>query len=409
MRHILSLTLLLSLPFISLAEDDAHYDAQAIPLAQLEQQLIELHQPQTLLNNQQQWLDNQQNIAQSFLSAQPKLIGELKNDQFGKDLGYQNIALGITLPLWWPSERPLAQNSAKQLLQWHIAQRAAQRQQLRLDLYRVSEAYVSARETLHHAKLAVEHAQNLLTHVQARQQAGDLSKFDLVSAHADWQQRQQDLLMAEQTLIEKRQAFIQLTAQESLPNIPEQPVAFNPIFNGDNCAGLVSKRAASEFILAQLTQAEQASSSKPELTFATEQDKADRLSPNNNLARISLSIPLGLTAHRQQASSQLSYELAQARMTLAQAQREISAQWAQLQARFAQSSIQWQQQQQLNQTLSQQYTMAQAAFRAGELDLRELLRIKSSWLEGQHTAELLKYGQIFSALALKALQEDTGL
>jgi hypothetical protein len=84
-------------------------------------------------------------------------------------------------------------------------------------------------------------------------------------------------------------------------------------------------------------------------------------------------------------------------------------QWAQYQTRFKQSKAQWLQQQTLNQTLTQQYQMAQAGFRVGELDLRELLRIKSAWLEGQHTAELLKYGQIFSALALKALQEDTGL
>jgi outer membrane protein TolC len=407
--RILALALLLTSSVLFAADDDEHTDANALPLAVVEASLISFRQPDSLLNSQQQWLDNQQQQADSFLSAQPRLLGEVKTDQLGKDIGYQNIAVGVILPLWWPSERPLAQQSMKQLAQWQQVQLAAQRQKLRLDLYRVSEDYVGARETLHHARLAVEQTQQLLTHVEARQQAGDLSAFDRVSANADLQQRQQDLLVAEQTFREKQLAFEQLTGQTALPSIEMQPVVFSAAFERQHCASILSKQTEAEFISAQLTQAEAASSAKPELTLATEQDQIDRFSPQNTLARVSLTIPLALTAHRQQAPRQLNWELSQARAQLAQAERDLRQQWTQYQTRFSHSQLQWQQQQKLNRILDRQYTMAQAAFRAGELDLRELLRIKSAWLEGQHTAELLKYGQIFSALALKALQEDTGL
>lgn len=408
MRHLASVLLLLSVALFAFAHDDEHEDPEAIPLPLLEQQLIALYQPEALMSSQAYWLDHQQQLANSFLSAMPKIIGDIKTDQLGKDTGSQEITLGISLPLWWANERPLAIQAAQQLARWKLSELAAQRQQLRLDLYRVSEAYVGARETLHHAKLAVEHAQSLLTHVKARQAAGDLSEFDRVSADADWQQRQQNLLMAEQTFIESQLTFTQLTGQTALPHIGEQPVAFASQFNPESCASILNKRNTAEFIMAQLKQSEQAASHKPELTLSSTQEKPDRFSATDTLARMSISIPLGITAHRAQESSRFGYELAQARTELAQTQRELSIQWLKFYTRFTQSKQQLQQQQKLNKTVSQQYQMAQAAFLAGELDLRELLRIKSSWLEGQHTAELLKYGQIFSALALKALQEDTG-
>jgi outer membrane protein TolC len=408
MRYLVFVLFLLSHPVFA-ENKDTHNDSNSIALLLLEQQFIALHQPESLLTAQHYWLDNQQQLANSLLSAQPRALGEIKTDQLGKDTGYQDLIIGVVLPLWWPNERSLAKHAAEELIRWQMTQLAAQRQQLRLTLYRVGEEYVTAQESLHHAQLALEHAQTLLTHVQARHDAGDLSQFDTISAMADWQQRQQDLSMAEQIFEEKSIAFKQLTEQSALPHISQQPVSFSAQFDSQHCASILYKRASSAFILAQLTQAEQASTNKPEITLASEQNRNDRLSETSNRVSVSISVPLNTTAHRQQTSAQLGYELTKAQTELAQTQREVITQWNQYYTRFNQNSRQWQQQQQLNKTLGQQYIMAQSAFRAGELDLRELLRIKSAWLEGQHTAELLKYGQIFSALALKALQEDTGL
>lgn len=394
------------------AQDPIDYDEHeesnpsAISLVLLEAKMIQLHQPDTLIQSQKRWLDNQQQQADSFLSGQARLLGELKTDRFGRDIGYQNATLGLILPLWWPNERPLAQETVGALVSWQKLQLAAERQKLKLTLYQQTESYFGAREGLHHAQLAVKHAQQLLDHVQARYAQGDLSQFDVISAQADVQQRQQNLLSAQQTFDEERLAFLQLTGQSELPIVSKTPVSFVQPFKLTHCSQWLSAQNEVAFIRAQVNQAEQASLNKPEVTIATEQDQMDRFSPSNALARLGITIPIGAGPYRYQAENQLTWELSQAQVRFEKVTRMLESLFAQQSKRFTQSQQQLAQQKLLNEKLTKQYEMAQSAFRSGELDLRELLRIKGAWLEGQHTAELLNYSHLFSALALHALEDS---
>lgn len=378
-------------------------------LSTFEQNFFKLYQSDELLQHQATWLNNQRDIANSFLSAQPRLLAEVKTDQWntGKSMGYQNNALGIMLPLWWPGERPLASEVADKLTTWQAALLKQQQQTLRLSLYTQFESLIVANENLHHLKIARQLAEQLLDTVKKRYDVGDTSEFDYITARADVEQRTQEILIAQQQLDDQLQAYKQLTNQTKIPVIDYNRNLKSTQFYPAKSPSIHSKEKELQLLHAQYQMATKFADNKPELTVAAEQDQNDRFSPTNNVARITLTVPLNTTSHRTQTQDKLGFQKAQLTIELAQLMRTETASWYTFLHRYNQSQTQLEQQKKLNQTLNKQYDMAVNAYRAGELDLRELMRIKKNWLEGQHTAELLVYAKTFSRLSMEALQATT--
>ena len=119
-----------------------------------------------------------QEAAQAW-TPQPASI-ELRGqtDRAGLDRGQQELEAGLTLPLWRPGERRLAQAAAQQAERSLDAQRTAARLQLAGQLREAWWAWRRARAEQRLADAQVAHAQALRDDVQRRVRAGELSRAD---------------------------------------------------------------------------------------------------------------------------------------------------------------------------------------------------------------------------------------
>lgn len=119
-----------------------------------------------------------QEAAQAW-TAQPAAI-ELRGqtDRTGLNRGQQELEAGLSLPLWWPGERQLAQAAAQQAERGFEAQGATARLQLAGQLRDAWWAWQRAQAERQLADTQVTHARALRDDVQRRVRAGELSRAD---------------------------------------------------------------------------------------------------------------------------------------------------------------------------------------------------------------------------------------
>ncbi len=327
--------------------------------------------------------------ASSLIAGNPVVALHYQSDKMRTDQGFHEWEGSLELPLWHFGQRSASRDVADSASQ--AAAAAGNVQHLRVagavrealwDLAIAQERRTLAEQSLHTA-------QQLEQDVEKRVKAGDLAKSDLLLARDETLLKQDDFYLADAEWLHAQKRYRMLTG------LPEYPASFTePLTEqstiDDHHPVLAELRARMEQAQAELRRVEKSSSDNTQLIVGTRRTRDTYNSENIDSLGVGVRIPIGTSSHNGPriaaastafAESQARYERAKRELDLAlhEAHHNLETLREQLKLADEQNTI-----------MQESLRMSRIAFRTGEIDLAQLLRIQSRAFNAERNLEVRK-------------------
>ncbi|HEY0635384.1 MAG TPA: TolC family protein, partial [Gammaproteobacteria bacterium] len=225
--------------------------------------------------------------------------------------------------------------------------------------------------------------------VGKRVAAGDLAKSDLLLAQDETLSKQDEFYLADAERLHTQKRYLMLTGLSEYPASFSEPLSEQTVID-DSHPLLAETRARMEQAQAELRRAEQSSSDNTQLIVGARRSRDAYSSDNVDSLGIGVRIPIGTNSHNGPRITAASRAFAenQARYLRAKRELELALHEALHNLETLREQLKLASEQN---TLSQEsLRMARVAFRTGEIELAQLLRIQSRAFNAERNLALRK-------------------
>lgn len=353
-----------------------------------------------------------QSVANGWTPEPPALELSTKTDRWHRDEGSREMEVGLAVPLWLPGERGRSQALAQAELEALDTRQAAARLRLAGTLREAWWQLHRARLDITLAQARRDSAAQLAGDVGRRVKAGELARADqhqadgaLAAAEAELAESQAQWAVHEQALrtLVAQPVAAQSEEPERLPHSSssdaratqqkdEQATAEHPALREAQGKLRVAERAH-ELAGAQTR-------ANPELTVATTRDRGARGERYAQTVTVGVRFPFGSSGARENKAATAAAEVLEAQAQLEQERLRITGEVASARARLGGARAAAQAADRRATLARETQSFIGKAFRAGEIDLPNRLRVELEAAEAERQSAIarLNVGQALSAL-----------
>lgn len=354
-----------------------------LQLSAVLKQVVNLHPQQSLLAAHQQMVQARRTMANSWLPQAPSVGFSHQNDALLSNRNEREWQAQLQIPIWLPGQK-YARGQVAQLADESLSHDKASLQLLAADLLRNAVWEVALRRNelalftnRHQTMLGV------LEDVKKRFKAGEVSKLETMQAEQETLQSERQLVTARAELMHAQFKYKQLTGLDKLPAKLEEPLSKLQDFNSSAFWQAAQVRLKLSEGQRDLTVIEQRQN--PQLTLNTRTIQGGFDNDFNRSMGIAISIPLQsdvqsapLLANAEQligdARSQLASLHRQLENALHEAEHNLGVSRQELALITQQQAI-----------ASENATLARKAYRLGEIDVNQLLRLQNLAFEAERS------------------------
>ena len=327
--------------------------------------------------------------ASSLIAGNPVVALHYWSDQTRSDQGFREMEGSLELPIWHFGQRSASREVADSAAQAATAAGSVQRLMVagavRESLWDLS----IAREHRALSEQSLQTARQLAQDVEKRVAAGDLAKSDLLLARDESLSKQDDFYMADAEWLHAQKRYRMLTGLAEYPASFSEPLTEQTEID-DHHPLLAELRARMEQAQAELRRVERSSSDNTQLIIGTRHSRDTYNNDYVDSLGVGVRIPLGTSSHNGPriaaastafADSQAHYQRTKRELELALHEAHHNLETLREQLKLADEQ---------NTLMEESLRMARIAFRTGEIELAQLLRIQSRAFNAERNLEVRK-------------------
>ena len=346
-------------------------------------QVVAIHPQQSLLAAHQQMVQARRTVANSWLPQAPSIGFSHQNDALLSNRNEREWQAQMQIPIWLPGQRQ-ARSQVASLADDSLSQDRAGLQQLAADLLRNAVWEIAMRRN---DVSLMENRHNTLRSigedVQKRFKAGEVARLDIMQSQQETLQAERQLVLANAELMHAQFRYQQLTGLNEMPARLEESLSTRESYEDSPYWQAAQARVKLAEGQRDLTAIEQRQN--PQLTLSTRTIQGGFDYAYNSSMGVAITIPL-------QSEVQRTPLLANAEQTIGDARTQLETLRRQLENNLheAEHNLHVSRQEltliQQQQTIaSENASLARKAYRLGELDLTQLLRLQVLAFEAERS------------------------
>lgn len=381
--------LLLAVPPLMAAEseNEAHEDTVTmnprLTLHEVLQQVVALHPQQALLNAHQQMVAARRTMANSVLPQAPSVGFSHQSDALLSQRNEREWQAQMQIPIWLPGQRQ-ARSQVASLADDSLGLDRAGLQQLAAELLRNAVWDVALRRNdTELAQHRLDTLRGIAGDVQKRFRAGEVARLDVLQAEQETLLVERQVVTAQAELMHAQFRYQQLTGLQEMPARLEEPLSLRQDFS------------ASAFWLAALARVKLAEGQRdltaieqrqnPTLTINTRSIQGGFDQQFNGSMGVAISIPLQSEVTRAPQLANAEQNIGDARTQLETLRRTLETALHEAEHNLLVSRQELRLIERQQAIASENATLARKAYRLGELELSQLLRLQLLAFEAERS------------------------
>ncbi|MFQ6404771.1 TolC family protein [Methylophilus sp. 'Pure River'] len=354
-----------------------------LSLHEVLQQVVAIHPQQSLLAAHQQMVQARRTMANSWLPQAPSVGFSHQNDALMSNRDEREWQAQVQIPIWLPGQRQ-ARSQVASLADDSLSQDRAGLQQLAADLLRNAVWDIAMRRSDVGLADARRNTMRSLTEdVQKRFKAGEVAKLEVMQVDQETLQAERLRVTAHAELMHAQFRYQQLTGLNEIPAKLEESLSTRE----DYADSPYWQAAQAKVKLAEgqrdLTIIEQRQN--PQLTLSTRTIQGGFDYAYNSSMGIAINIPLQSEVQRAPLLANAEQNIGDARTQLETLRRQLENNLHEAEHNLHVSRQELTLIQQQQSIASENASLARKAYRLGELDLNQLLRLQLLAFEAERS------------------------
>ncbi|WP_029147152.1 TolC family protein [Methylophilus sp. 5] len=346
-------------------------------------QVVAIHPQQSLLAAHQQMVQARRTMANSWLPQAPSVGFSHQNDALMSNRDEREWQAQLQIPIWLPGQRQ-ARSQVASLTDDSLSQDRAGLQQLAADLLRNAVWEIAMRRNdvnvVENRRITMH---SLTQDVQKRFKAGEVARLEVMQVEQETLQAERQRVTAHAELMHAQFRYQQLTGLSDMPARLEESLSTRE----DYADSPYWQAAQARLKLAEgqrdLTMIEQRQN--PQLTLSTRTIQGGFDYAYNSSMGVAINIPLQSEVHRAPLLANAEQTIGDARNQLETLRRQLENNLHEAEHNLHVSRQELALIQQQQAIASENATLARKAYRLGELDLNQLLRLQLLAFEAERS------------------------
>ncbi|MAT65478.1 MAG: hypothetical protein CMN57_07510 [Gammaproteobacteria bacterium] len=375
---------------------DAHTDTltpdTALTLHQVVEAALTRHPDRDLPQSVKREAEALSRRGDALLAAPPAAALIAYTDRPTDDRGANEIEAGVELPLWRPGERAAARDLAR-----HAgAQAETSREVFTLtvagEIRNALWDLALARTRLRLAGATLKDAEKRVSAVAQRVEQGDLAQADLLLARNDLLIQRRQQVEAETELMHAQRSYRILTGLDRYPeDFTEPRIEQTGIMATHPLLALYRERITRARDATRAARLEAAG--RPTLFVGSRRDRGSRTEPYTDAIAVGINLPFGGSAHRDAATASAARKVADLQAERDRRQRALETRLHEIGHRLDQLAASLPLAEEQSLIADRQLEMAELAFAHNEMDLIDLLKLRSSAREARQAVAEIRIEQ----------------
>lgn len=354
-----------------------------LSLHEVLQQVVAIHPQQSLLAAHQQMVQARRTMANSWLPQAPSVGFSHQNDALMSNRDEREWQAQVQIPIWLPGQRQ-ARSQVASLADDSLSQDRAGLQQLAADLLRNAVWDIAMRRNdVGLADARRNTMRSLSEDVQKRFKAGEVAKLEVMQVDQETLQAERLRVTAHAELMHAQFRYQQLTGLNEIPAKLEESLSTRE----DYADSPYWQAAQAKVKLAEgqrdLTMIEQRQN--PQLTLSTRTIQGGFDYAYNSSMGVAINIPLQSEVQRAPLLANAEQNIGDARTQLETLRRQLENNLHEAEHNLHVSRQELTLIQQQQAIASENASLARKAYRLGELDLNQLLRLQLLAFEAERS------------------------
>ncbi|WP_235273048.1 TolC family protein [Methylophilus sp. Q8] len=345
-----------------------------LSLHEVLQQVVAIHPQQSLLAAHQQMVQARRTMANSWLPQAPSVGFSHQNDALMSNRDEREWQAQMQIPIWLPGQRQ-ARSQVASLADDSLSQDRAGLQQLAADLLRNAVWDIALRRNdVSLVENRRETMRSIAEDVQKRFKAGEVARLDVMQAEQETLQAERQRVTAHAELMHAQFRYQQLTGLSEMPAKLEEPLSTREDYADSpywQAAQARLKLAESQRDLTAIEQRQ-----NPQLTLSTRTIQGGFDYAYNSSMGVAINIPLQSEVQRAPLLANAEQNIGDARTQLETLRRQLENNLHEAEHNLHVSRQELTLIQQQQAIASENAALARKAYRLGELDLNQLLRLQ---------------------------------
>lgn len=370
-----------------LSQDSDHVDTVStnsrMTLHEVLLQVVAIHPQQSLLAAHQQMVQARKVMANSWLPQAPSVGFSHQNDALLSNRDEREWQAQMQIPIWLPGQRQ-ARSQVASLADDSLIQDRAGLQQLAADLLRNAVWEIAMRRN---DVSLMENRRSTLRSigedVQKRFKAGEVARLEVMQTQQETLQAERQLVTANAELMHAQFRYQQLTGLSEMPAKLEETLSTREHYEDSPYWQAAQARLKLAEGQRDLTAIEQRQN--PQLTLSTRTIQGGFDYAYNSSMGVAINIPLQSEVHRAPLLANAEQNIGDARTQLETLRRQLENNLHEAEHNLHVSRQELTLIQQQQTIASENATLARKAYRLGELDLNQLLRLQLLAFEAERS------------------------
>lgn len=346
-------------------------------------QVVAIHPQQSLLAAHQQMVQARRTMANSWLPQAPSVGFSHQNDALLSNRNEREWQAQMQIPIWLPGQRQ-ARSQVASLADDSLSQDRAGLQQLAADLLRNAVWEIAMRRN---DVSLMENRHNTLRSigedVQKRFKAGEVARLDIMQSQQETLQAERQLVLANAELMHAQFRYQQLTGLNEIPARLEESLSTRESYEDSPYWQAAQARVKLAEGQRNLTAIEQRQN--PQLTLSTRTIQGGFDYAYNSSMGVAITIPLQSEVQRAPLLANAEQNIGDARTQLETLRRQLENNLHEAEHNLHVSRQELTLIQQQQTIASENASLARKAYRLGELDLNQLLRLQLLAFEAERS------------------------
>lgn len=354
-----------------------------LSLHEVLQQVVAIHPQQSLLAAHQHMVQARQTMANSWLPQAPSVGFSHQNDALLSNRDEREWQAQMQIPIWLPGQRQ-ARSQVASLADDSLSQDRAGLQQLAADLLRNAVWEIALRRN---DVSLMENRSNTMRSisedVKKRFKAGEVARLDVMQAEQETLLAERQQVTAHAELMHAQFRYQQLTGLNEMPALLEEPLSTRESYTDSPYWHAAQARLKLAEGQRDLTAIEQRQN--PQLTVSTRTIQGGFDYAYNSSMGVAINIPLQSEVQRAPLLANAEQNIGDARTQLETLRRQLENNLHEAEHSLHVSRLELTLIQQQQAIASENATLARKAYRLGELDLNQLLRLQLLAFEAERS------------------------
>lgn len=371
----------------SISQGSNHVDTVStnprLSLHEVLQQVVAIHPQQSLLTAHQQMVQARRTMANSWLPQAPSVGFSHQNDALLSNRDEREWQAQVQIPIWLPGQRQ-ARNQVASLADDSLSQDRAGLQQLAADLLRNAVWDIAMRRNdVSLMENRLYSLRSIAEDVQKRFKAGEVARLDVMQSEQEMLQAERQVVTANAELMHAQFRYQQLTGLSEMPAKLEESLSTRESYEDSPYWQAAQARLKLAEGQRDLTAIEQRQN--PQLTLSTRTIQGGFDYAYNSSMGLAINIPLQSEVHRAPLLANAEQNIGDARTQLETLRRQLENNLHEAEHNLYVSRQELTLIQQQQAIASENATLARKAYRLGELDLNQLLRLQLLAFEAERS------------------------